>query len=93
MEGFLVIIDYAEQIKIYRDIHLRILKILQNNPAFGQAWTNKCVTRYVLECPESMRYNVEAIEILITTNCIILPQYDAGLATLIESGNFKADSF
>lgn len=93
MEGFLVIPDYAEQIKIYRDIHLRILKILQDNRAFGQAWANKCVSRYLLECPENIRYNVEAIEILITTNCILLAQYDAGLATLIESGNYNCASF
>lgn len=93
IEGFLVIPDYSEQIKIYRDIHLRILKILQDNRAFGQAWANKCISRYLLECPENIRYNVEAIEILITTNCILLPQYDAGLASLIESGNYNCASF
>jgi hypothetical protein len=32
----------------YRDIHLRILKALQDPRAYGIQWTNKQVTRYVL---------------------------------------------
>lgn len=93
MEGFVAVQDYTDQVKIYRDIHLRIINLLQDNRSFGQPWTNKCITKYVLECPETMRYNIEAIEVFISTNCIILPQYDAGLATLIESGNFSAANF
>lgn len=93
MEGFIGIPEYVEQIKMYRDIHLRILKILQDNRAFGQAWTNKSVARYLLECPENIRYNIEAVEILIQANCVFLPQYDAGLMNLIDAGNYTTASF
>jgi CCR4-NOT transcription complex subunit 1 len=31
----------------YRDIHLRVLKALQDPRAYGMQWTNKQVTRYV----------------------------------------------
>jgi CCR4-NOT transcription complex subunit 1 len=94
MEGFIVISEYVEQIKMYRDIHLRILKILQDNRAFGgQAYTNKLIARYLLECPDNIRYNIEAVEILIQANCVFLQQYDLGLMTLIESGNYTTASF
>ena len=93
MEGLVSIPEHADQIKLYRDLHLRVLKILQDNRAFGTAWTNKSVARYMIECPELLRYNVEAADVLISAGCVLLPQYDAFLAALIESANYQAASF
>lgn len=93
MEGLISIQDHTEQIKLYRDLHLRVLKILQDNRAFGQAWTNKSVARFMIECNESYRYNVEAADVLLSAGCVLLPQYDACLANLIENGSFAAAGF
>lgn len=93
MEGLVSIPEYADQVKLYRDLHLRVLKILQDNRAFGTAWTNKSVARFMIECSELYRYNVEAADVLISAGCVLLPQFDACLAALIESGNYQAASF
>lgn len=93
MEGLVSIPEHTDQIKLYRDLHLRVLKILQDNRAFGTAWTNKSVARYMIECPELLRYNVEAADVLISAGCVLLPQYDACLAALIENANYQAASF
>lgn len=93
MEGLVSNPDYTDQIKLYRDLHLRVLKILQDNRAFGSAWTNKSVARLILDCPEAYRYNVEAVDVLISAGCVLLPQFDACLAALIENGNYPAAGF
>lgn len=93
MEGLITIPEHAEQIKAYRDLHLRVLKILQDSRSFGIAWTNKSVARYMLECPESCRYNVEAADVLISAGFVLLPQFDSCLASLIENGNYAAAGF
>jgi CCR4-NOT transcription complex subunit 1 len=48
MEGLVAIPNHSEQIKLYRDLHLRVLKILQDNRAFGTAWTNKSVASFMI---------------------------------------------
>ena len=48
-----------------RDLHLRILKCLQDPRAYGMQWTNKSVTRCLMECREDFRYNLEAVDCLI----------------------------
>lgn len=63
MEGLLPIPEYTDQIKLFRDMHLRVLKILQDNRAFGTHWTNKSVARFIMECPEAYRYNVECADL------------------------------
>ena len=93
MEGLISIQDHTDQIKIYRDLHLRVLKILQDNRAFGANWTNKSVARFMMECPESCRYNVEAADVLISAGCVLLPQFDQFLAGLIENGNYPAAGY
>lgn len=77
----------------YRDVHLRILKCLQDPRAYGMQWTNKNTTRCVTECREECKYNFEAIDCLIRSHLISLPQYDRSLAHLIESGNAMATLF
>lgn len=93
MEGLISIPDHTEQIKLYRDMHLRVLKVLQDNRAFGSTWTNKYVPRFMFDCPESCRYNVEAADVLISAGCVLLSEFDGHLARLIENGNFQAAGF
>ena len=58
------VIDF-EIILRYRELHLRILKCLQDPRAYGMQWTNKHVTRCLTECREEFRYNFEAVDYLI----------------------------
>lgn len=55
----------------YRELHLRILKCLQDPRAYGMQWTNKHVTRCLIECREDYRYNFEAVDCLIRYNKIL----------------------
>lgn len=87
MEGLMNISEHIDQIKIFRDIHLRVMRLLQDPRAFGPVWTNKAITRYMLECREEIRYNVEAVDLLITSNFVNMPQYDMMLAQLMENGS------
>lgn len=93
MEGYVTVQDLNDQIKIYRDIHLRVLRLLQDGRAFGSNWTNKMIARVMIECRETVRYNVDAVDVLISTNFVNLQIYDAGLAQLIENGALNAISF
>uniref|UniRef100_A0A336KB47 CSON004409 protein n=1 Tax=Culicoides sonorensis TaxID=179676 RepID=A0A336KB47_CULSO len=87
MEGLINIPDCVEQIKLYRDIHLRILRLLQDNRSFGSSWTNKAIAKLMIECREENRYNIDAIDLLISSNFVNLPTYDQMLAAVIDSGN------
>lgn len=93
MEGFNSSNECADQIKLYRDVHLRILKILQDNRNFGTLWTNKQIARYMIESPEPYRYNVEATDVLISAGLVHIQQFDSFIAQLIENGNFTAAGF
>ncbi|XP_012340948.1 CCR4-NOT transcription complex subunit 1 isoform X3 [Apis florea] len=83
----------SEIILRYRELHLRILKCLQDPRAYGMQWTNKHVTRCLTECREEFRYNFEAVDYLIRSHLISLPQYDLALAQAIDSGNAMATAF
>lgn len=87
MEGLANIPDLVEQMKLYREIHVRILRLLQDNRSFGQVWTNKAITKCIFEVREEIRFNLEAIDLLISTNFVNLQQYDQTLAQFIDSGN------
>lgn len=87
MEGLINIPEYVEQIKLYRDIHLRILRLLQDNRSFGSAWTNKAIAKLMIECREENRYNIDAIDLLISSNFVNLQTYDQMLAALIDNGS------
>lgn len=58
----------------YREAHLRILKALQDPRMYGVQWTNKHVTRYLLECREELRYNLESVDCLIRAGLVNVPQ-------------------
>ncbi|XP_033331917.1 CCR4-NOT transcription complex subunit 1 isoform X4 [Megalopta genalis] len=83
----------SEFILRYRELHLRILKCLQDPRAYGMQWTNKHVTRCLTECREEFRYNFEAVDYLIRSHLISLPQYDLALAQAMDSGNAMATAF
>lgn len=55
----------AEMLIRYRDLHLRILKTLQDPRAYGVNWTNKFVTKCLTESREEIKYNFEATDYLI----------------------------
>lgn len=87
MEGILNDPEYIEQIKIYRDIHLRVLHILQDVRAFGSVWTNRAITKCMIECREEIRYNIDAVHVLISSNLVHISQYDSAVAQLMDNGN------
>ncbi|XP_011335843.1 CCR4-NOT transcription complex subunit 1 isoform X2 [Ooceraea biroi] len=87
------VIESENLIQRYRELHLRILKCLQDPRAYGMQWTNKHVTRCLTECREEFRYNFEAVDYLIRSHLISLPQYDVALAQAIEAGNTMATAF
>ena len=50
--------------------------------------------RCLIECREEFRYNVDAVDCLIRSHLVSLPQYDLHLAQSMESGlNYMAVSF
>lgn len=79
--------DQVEAISRYRDIHTRALKLLQDTRAYGHLWTTKQITRCLTECREEMRYNLDAVDWLIRSHLVNMPQYDLALAQSMDNGN------
>lgn len=79
MEGLTSNSDHVDQMKLYRDIHLRVIRLMQDGRAFGALWTNRAITKYILEIREEARYNLEAVDLLISSNFVNLSQYDVVL--------------
>ncbi|RZF38916.1 hypothetical protein LSTR_LSTR005163 [Laodelphax striatellus] len=83
-----------EAIVRYRELHLRVLKTLQDPRAYGIQWINKQVTRCLIESREEYRYNLEAVDILIRQHLVNLHQYDQHIAQSMENGiNYVAVAF
>lgn len=70
----------------FKDIIIRVLKSFQDPRIYGQQWTNKLVTRALTDCREEMRYNLEAVDTLLRSGLVYVPQYDMALATQMENG-------
>lgn len=87
MEGLISNTEHVDQMKLYRNIHLRVMRLLQDNRAFGAIWTNRSITKYMTECREEIRYNVEAVDLLISSNFVNLAQFDICLSQLMGNGN------
>nr|XP_036218793.1 CCR4-NOT transcription complex subunit 1 isoform X1 [Bactrocera oleae] len=85
IEGLVNIPEHIEQMKLYRDIHLRILNMLQNT--FGAGVTERAITKCIFDVREEVRYNVEAIKWLITSHFINVPQFDLLLREAMDNGN------
>lgn len=78
----------------FRDIHLRILKGLQDQRMYGVQWTNKQVTRCLIECRGDLRYNPDAVDCLVRSGLVNMQQYDLHLAQAMENGlNFAVVAF
>ncbi|XP_060561916.1 CCR4-NOT transcription complex subunit 1-like [Ruditapes philippinarum] len=70
----------------FRECHLLVLKGLQDGRAFGPQWTNRQVTRCLIDSREDHRYNIEAVDLLIRSSLVIMAQYDIFLVQLMENG-------
>lgn len=68
---------------------------MQDPRVYGQQWTNKLVTRYLTDCrEEQQRYNIDAVDTLIKSGLVNVPQYDMALAQCMENGlNYMGVSF
>ncbi|CAH1107243.1 unnamed protein product [Psylliodes chrysocephalus] len=79
----------------FKDLIIRILKTMQDHRVYGQQWTNKLVTRYLTDCrDEQQRYNIDAIDTLIKSGLVNVPQYDLALAQCMENGpNYMGVNF
>jgi CCR4-NOT transcription complex subunit 1 len=78
----------------FKEIIVRILKSFQDPRIFGQQWTNKLVTRLLTDCREDYRYNLEAVDTLIRSGLVHVPQYDMALAQCMENGvNYMGVNF
>ncbi|XP_063227280.1 CCR4-NOT transcription complex subunit 1 isoform X2 [Bacillus rossius redtenbacheri] len=77
-----------------RDIHLRVLKALQDPRAYGMQWTNKQVTRCLMESRDELRYNLDVVDCLIRSQLVNLAQYDVHVMQLMDNGlNYMAVIF
>lgn len=78
----------------FKEIIIRILKSIPDPRVYGPQWTNKLVTRYLTECREDLRYNIDAVDTLIKAGLVNVPQYDLSLAQCMENGlNYMGVSF
>lgn len=85
LENYTIAHDHELMIR-FRECYLLILKGLQDPRALTQQWTNRQITRCLIEAREEHRYNMEAIDILIRSGLVNMPQYDIFLVQLMESG-------
>ncbi|XP_063987616.1 CCR4-NOT transcription complex subunit 1 [Diachasmimorpha longicaudata] len=83
----------TEIILRYREVHLRILKCLQDQRAYGMQWTNKHSTRFLTECRDEFRYNFEAVDCLIRSHLVNFAQFDIALAQTMDAGSVMATAF
>lgn len=78
----------------FKDNIIRILKSFQDPRMYGQQWTNKLVTRFLTECREEYRCNIDAVDTLIKAGLVHVPQYDLALTQCMENGlNYMGVSF
>lgn len=85
VEGLINIPEHEVHMKLYRDVHLRILSLLQT--AFGTVATERAVTKCVFEIREDIRWNVEAIKLLISSHMVNVQQLDILLRDAMDNGN------
>lgn len=85
--------DQVEQMKLYRNISLRTLTMLQTT--FGANITERVVTKCVLDVREDpIGFNLEAMKLLISSHFINMPHYDTNLVTIMDNGaNYLAITF
>lgn len=87
MEAIVSDSECNDQLKIFRDIHLRVLQLLQDPRAFGGVWTSRAIAKCMVDCREDIRYNLEAVNLLVSSSLVLITQYDLALSQLMDNGN------
>ncbi|VVC34988.1 Hypothetical protein CINCED_3A007099 [Cinara cedri] len=78
----------------FRDIHLNIIRAFQDPRAYSLQWTNKTLTKALVECREDLQFNLDAIDTLIRAGMINIGIYDMHLAMSMDNGtNYVTMSF
>jgi CCR4-NOT transcription complex subunit 1 len=84
----------TESLARYRDANLLVLRALADSRAFGANWTSGRVTACLVEMREDIKYNLDAVDILIRSGLVALFDYDKHLAQVMANGeNTNATSF
>jgi len=78
----------------HREMYLRIIKTLQDPRAYGSQWTNKLITRTILESRDEYKYHLDTIDMFIRAQFISMPIFDLHLAHALDNGqNYAAVTF
>eukprot|EP00096_Caligus_rogercresseyi_P006991 TRINITY_DN2417_c0_g1_i1.p1 TRINITY_DN2417_c0_g1~~TRINITY_DN2417_c0_g1_i1.p1 ORF type:complete len:1930 (-),score=640.60 TRINITY_DN2417_c0_g1_i1:677-5986(-) len=84
----------TENLARYRDANLLVLRALSDPRAFGLNWTSRQVTLALIEAREDLRYNLDAVDILIRSGLVCLLDYDKTLSQAMQGGeNVIATAF
>lgn len=86
MEGLVHIPEHVESLKHYRDLHLRLLQLMQDSRAYGAGFTNRAITKCIFEVREEHRFNLEAAQLLISSNFVNISQFDYLLSQSMDGG-------
>ncbi|GBP76975.1 CCR4-NOT transcription complex subunit 1 [Eumeta japonica] len=79
--------EIVEAMNRYREIYLRVLKLLEDARVYGHVWTTKQITLCLTQCRDELRFNLEAVDCLIQNHLINWPQYDIALVHMMDNGN------
>ncbi|XP_065914765.1 CCR4-NOT transcription complex subunit 1-like isoform X2 [Dysidea avara] len=75
----------------FRDVHLLVLRLLQEPRALGPQAACRHVTRMLLECRDELKFTPRALILLIGTQLVEIKELDVFLCKSIETGrNFAA---
>ncbi|XP_050542433.1 CCR4-NOT transcription complex subunit 1-like [Daktulosphaira vitifoliae] len=78
----------------YRDLHLNIFRAFQDPRAYNLQWTNKTLTKAIMESRDELRFNLDAIDVLIRAGMVNISMYDMHLAMSMDSGtNYVAMAY
>ncbi|XP_050527108.1 CCR4-NOT transcription complex subunit 1-like isoform X2 [Daktulosphaira vitifoliae] len=70
----------------YRDLHLSIFRAFQDPRAYNLQWTNKTLTKAIVESRDELRFNLDAIDVLIRAGMVNISMYDMHLALSMDNG-------
>ncbi|KAM7434782.1 CCR4-NOT transcription complex subunit 1 [Porites harrisoni] len=87
LEGVAPLAGDAELSLRYRDCHLIVLRGLQDPRGYGPIWTARHVTKFVCDCPPELKFNVDAIDILIRSHLLNMREFDLHLVQCIDNGH------
>lgn len=88
MEGLTVNVQAEpDMLARFRDANLLVLKALADGRAYGPNWTCRQVTVALVEAREEIKWNIDAVDILIRSQLVNLFDYDKFLAACLEGGN------